>query len=123
MDNGSKRSVGRPKVRPQTGPLVLEGSRARVKLDVEIGDDTADEPSDRFESRNTEGAAIVSAVTLSPPAIDATDFEHLPAVLTTREAANALRIGVKELRKLVDAGHIPAARFGPRRVIRIAKAR
>jgi excisionase family DNA binding protein len=47
---------------------------------------------------------------------------HLPAVLTTREAATALRIGVKEVRKLVDAGDIPAARFGPRRVIRIAKS-
>lgn len=46
---------------------------------------------------------------------------HLPAFLTTREAATALRIGVKEVRKLVDAGDIPAARFGPRRVIRIAK--
>lgn len=49
-------------------------------------------------------------------------LEHLPAVLTTREAASALRIGVKEVRKLVDAGDIPAARFGPRRVIRIAKS-
>jgi excisionase family DNA binding protein len=49
------------------------------------------------------------------------DFEHLPPVLTTREAAQALRIGVKEMRSLVDAGQIPAARFGPRRVIRIAK--
>jgi excisionase family DNA binding protein len=50
------------------------------------------------------------------------DFEHLPAVLTTREAAQALRIGVKEMRSLVDAGDVPAARFGPRRVIRIAKS-
>jgi excisionase family DNA binding protein len=49
------------------------------------------------------------------------DFEHLPPVLTTREAAMALRIGVKEMRSLVEAGQIPAARFGPRRVIRIAK--
>jgi excisionase family DNA binding protein len=49
------------------------------------------------------------------------DFEHLPSVLTTREAAAALRIGVKEVRSLVDAGQIPAVRFGPRRVIRIAK--
>jgi excisionase family DNA binding protein len=45
----------------------------------------------------------------------------LPAVLTTHEAAKALRIGVKEMRSLVDAGQVPAARFGPRRVIRIAK--
>jgi len=50
-----------------------------------------------------------------------TDIKHLPAVLTTREAARALRIGVKELRKLVDAGQIPAARFGPRRLIRISR--
>jgi excisionase family DNA binding protein len=50
------------------------------------------------------------------------DFAHLPSVLTTREAADALRIGVKEVRGLVEAGQIPAARFGPRRVIRIAKA-
>ena len=28
MDNNSKRRVGRPKASPQTGPLVLEGSRA-----------------------------------------------------------------------------------------------
>ena len=28
----------------------------------------------------------------------------------------------KSVRKLVDAGDIPAARFGPRRVIRIAKS-
>ena len=61
-----------------------------------------------------------------PVAIDSEDtgagLSHLPAVLTTREAATALRIGVKEVRKLVDAGDIPAARFGPRRVIRIAKS-
>ena len=56
-----------------------------------------------------------------PPVQSATDFDHLPAVLTTREAANALRIGIKELRKLVDTGQIPAARFGPRRLIRISR--
>ena len=50
------------------------------------------------------------------------ELGRLPAVLTTREAAAALRIGVKEVRKLVDAGEIPAARFGPRRVIRIARS-
>ena len=43
MGNDSKRRVGRPKARPQTGPLVLEGSQARVKIDVDLGDDTADE--------------------------------------------------------------------------------
>jgi len=54
--------------------------------------------------------------------INSRDFEGLPAVLTTREAAKALRIGVKEMRSLVEAGQVPAARFGPRRVIRIAKS-
>ena len=43
MENGSKRRVGRPKASPQTGPLVLEGSQARVKIDVDLGDETADE--------------------------------------------------------------------------------
>ncbi len=49
-------------------------------------------------------------------------FESLPDVLTSREAARALRMGVKELRQLVERGELPAARLGPRRVIRIAKA-
>jgi excisionase family DNA binding protein len=56
-----------------------------------------------------------------PIALKPIDLDHLPPVLTTREAANALRIGVKELRKLVDTGHIPAARLGPRRLIRISR--
>jgi hypothetical protein len=44
MENGSnKKRAGRPKARPQTGPLVLEGSRAREKLEIELGDATADE--------------------------------------------------------------------------------
>jgi excisionase family DNA binding protein len=60
--------------------------------------------------------------TKGPPiAIRPSDFEHLPVVLTTREAASALRIGVKELRKLVDTGQLPAARIGPRRLIRISR--
>lgn len=50
-----------------------------------------------------------------------TGFELLPAVLTSREAARTLRIGIRELRQLIDNGHLPAARLGPRRVIRIAK--
>lgn len=54
----------------------------------------------------------------SPP----TGLESLPDVLTSREAANALRMGIKELRQLVERGELPAARLGPRRVIRIAKA-
>jgi excisionase family DNA binding protein len=56
-----------------------------------------------------------------PPAPTLVDLDQLPPVLTTREAALALRIGVKELRKLVDTGHIPAARLGPRRLIRISR--
>jgi excisionase family DNA binding protein len=67
-----------------------------------------------------EGGAAES--TTAQLVIRSPDFEHLPAVLTTREAAQALRIGVKEMRSLVDEGHVPAARFGPRRVIRIAKS-
>ena len=51
-----------------------------------------------------------------------TGFEQLPAVLTSREAARALRMGLKELRQLIERGELPAARLGPRRVIRIAKA-
>jgi hypothetical protein len=43
MENGSKRHVGRPKARPQTGPLVLEGSRSRMKMDLEMAEATADE--------------------------------------------------------------------------------
>jgi excisionase family DNA binding protein len=51
-----------------------------------------------------------------------TQFDELPAVLTSREAAKALRIGVKELRQLFDRGDLAAARLGPRRVIRVAKS-
>ena len=44
MENASsKRSVGRPKTRPQTGPLVLEGGRVRVKLEVELAEETVGE--------------------------------------------------------------------------------
>ena len=44
MENESnKKRAGRPKTRPQTGPLVLEGGRSRSKLEIELGDATADE--------------------------------------------------------------------------------
>ena len=43
MDESSKRRVGRPKATPQAGPLVLEGGRARVKVELEIGDRTVEE--------------------------------------------------------------------------------
>lgn len=54
--------------------------------------------------------------------VGATDFDHLPPVLTSAEAAKVLRIGVKEIRQLVHRGDIPAAKCGPRRVIRIARS-
>lgn len=41
MENGSKKR-GRPKTQPQTGPLVLEGSRALVKVEMEISETTAE---------------------------------------------------------------------------------
>ena len=42
MDN-NKRRTGRPKASAQTGPLVLEGNRARVKIELEIASVTADD--------------------------------------------------------------------------------
>jgi hypothetical protein len=46
MENSSKRRVGRPKATQQTGPLVLQGSRARTKIEVELPDATAEELSE-----------------------------------------------------------------------------
>ena len=47
MENASRtRRVGRPKARLQTGPLVLEASRARAKLELELGEETAGELTD-----------------------------------------------------------------------------
>lgn len=43
MESSSKRRVGRPKAIPQTGPLVVEGSRARAKIEVELPEATAEE--------------------------------------------------------------------------------
>jgi hypothetical protein len=43
MENSSKRRVGRPKATQQTGPLVLQGSRARTKIEVELPEATAEE--------------------------------------------------------------------------------
>ena len=39
----SKRHVGRPKASPQTGPLVLGERRARAKIEIEIGAESAEE--------------------------------------------------------------------------------
>ncbi len=50
------------------------------------------------------------------------DLGDLPSVLTSREAARVLRVGVREVRQLVDSGQLPGARFGPRKVIRISKS-
>jgi excisionase family DNA binding protein len=48
-------------------------------------------------------------------------FEQLPPVLTSREAANFLRVGVREVRTLVDTGQLAGTRLGPRKVIRISR--
>jgi hypothetical protein len=42
MDNETKKR-GRPKAQPQSGPLVLEGNRAHVKIEIEMPEATADE--------------------------------------------------------------------------------
>jgi excisionase family DNA binding protein len=49
------------------------------------------------------------------------DLRQMPAVLTSREVARVLRVGVREVRLLVDSGQLAGARVGPRRVIRISK--
>lgn len=43
MDNNSKRRVGRPKTTPPSGPLVMEGSRARMKMELPLAEATANE--------------------------------------------------------------------------------
>jgi excisionase family DNA binding protein len=55
-------------------------------------------------------------------AIRSADFAELPSVLTSREAANVLRVGVREVRALVDSGQLPGTRVGPRKVVRISRA-
>src|SRR5258708_37534925 len=45
MDNETKKR-GRPKAQPQSGPLVLEGDRAHVKVEIEMPEATADELND-----------------------------------------------------------------------------
>ena len=58
---------------------------------------------------------------LSSGAHSKSGLEGLPDVLNSREAASVLRMGVKELRQLIERGELPAARLGPRGMIRIAK--
>lgn len=54
--------------------------------------------------------------------VQSSDFAELPSVLTSREAANVLRVGVREVRALVDSGQLPGTRVGPRKVVRISRA-
>jgi excisionase family DNA binding protein len=56
------------------------------------------------------------------PSVASADFSELPSVLTSREAANVLRVGVREVRALVDSGQLPGTRVGPRKVVRISRA-
>jgi excisionase family DNA binding protein len=66
-----------------------------------------------------QAAPVPSSVAPSPTLPDA--LAALPAVITTAEAAAVLRVGLREVRQLVDSGELPAARLGPRRVIRIRR--
>jgi len=50
------------------------------------------------------------------------DFQQLPTVLTSRASANVLRVGVREVRTLVDSGQLAGMRLGPRKVIRISRS-
>lgn len=68
MDNESKRR-GRPKAQPQTGPLVLEGSRARVKFEIEIPEGTADELKEY-----TRWVELVSTSTTKDAMVATVDF-------------------------------------------------
>jgi excisionase family DNA binding protein len=57
----------------------------------------------------------------APPPLPPDDLRDMPAVLTSREAARVLRVGVREVRLLVDSGQLAGARVGPRKVMRISK--
>jgi excisionase family DNA binding protein len=67
-----------------------------------------------------QAARVLPVEDVSAPP-NPTDFSQLPAVLTTAEAAAVLRVGLREVRQLVETGELPAARLGPRRVIRIRR--
>lgn len=49
------------------------------------------------------------------------DLHAMPPVLTSKEVARVLRMGVREVRSLVASGQLAGARVGPRRVIRVSK--
>ena len=63
-----------------------------------------------------------SALERGGHSVPSSDFAELPAVLTSREAANVLRVGVREVRALVDSGQLHGTRVGPRKVVRISRA-
>ena len=75
--------------------------------------------------QNHDGSAAVTQTTKSKtrsPRVSSPDFAQLPTVLTSREAANVLRVGVREVRTLVDSGQLAGMRLGPRKVIRISRS-
>ncbi len=49
------------------------------------------------------------------------DLSSMPPVLTSKEVARILRVGVREVRSLVASGQLAGARVGPRKVIRVSK--
>jgi excisionase family DNA binding protein len=49
------------------------------------------------------------------------DLGAIPPVLTSKEVARILRVGVREVRSLVASGELAGARVGPRKVIRVSK--
>ena len=74
---------------------------------------------------NLRASAALSQTSKSKTAsarVPTSDFEQLPTVLTSREAANVLRVGVREVRALVDSGQLAGMRLGPRKVIRISRS-
>lgn len=72
--------------------------------------------------RSAEPGKATARVKIRVPVVSTCDFEQLPSVLTSREAANVLRVGVREVRTLVDSGQLAGTRLGPRKVIRISRS-
>jgi hypothetical protein len=56
MSDTTKRGAGRPKAVPQCGPLVLEGGRARAKVEIEIDQRAADELTESDRGDMVDGA-------------------------------------------------------------------
>jgi hypothetical protein len=59
---------------------------------------------------------------VSGQSVQSADFAQLPSVLTSREAANVLRVGIRGIRAPVDSGQVPGTRVGPPKVVRICLA-